>query len=74
MQKFATARDYPFIVMSQNPKIVSAVIKATLFILWNIYLIFAIKYMADQGQVVLFVCVYSSNNHIFVKHKNKQLR
>ena len=52
MQKFATARDYPFIVMSQNPKIVSAVIKATLFILWNIYLIFAIKYMADQGQVV----------------------
>merc|ERR1711962_391387 len=50
MQKFATARDYPFIVMSQNPKIVSAVIKATLFILWNIYLIFAIKYMADQGQ------------------------
>ena len=56
MQKFATARDYPFIVMSQNPKIVSAVIKATLFILWNIYLIFAIKYMADQGQVAEFIC------------------
>ena len=52
MQKFATARDYPFVLMSQNPKIISIVIKTTLFILWNIYLIFAIKYMIDQNMVI----------------------
>ena len=52
MQKFASARDYPFVLMSQNPKVVSIVIKATLFILWNIYLIFAIKYMIDQEMVI----------------------
>ena len=52
MQKFATARDYPFVLMSQNPKIVSIVIKATLFILWNIYLIFAIIIMIGQEMVI----------------------
>ena len=51
MQAFAKARDYPFVIMSQHPTVVSNLLKLTIFVLYNIYLIFAIKYMADQGMV-----------------------
>ena len=51
MQGYAKMRDYPFQVLSRHPAVVSNVIKATIFILYNIYLAFAIKYMYDNDQV-----------------------
>ena len=52
MQGFATIRDYPFVVMSRHANIVSHAIKGIIFILYNIYLAFAIKYMVDQKMVI----------------------
>ena len=52
MQGFAKVRDYPFEVMSRHATIVSHIIKGIIFVLYNIYLGFAIKYMVDQKMVI----------------------
>ena len=52
MHGYAKIRDYPFKLLSQHPEVLSAVIKATIFILYNIYLGFAIKYMSDHNMVI----------------------
>ena len=52
MHGYAKIRDYPFKLLSRHPEVLSTVIKATIFILYNIYLGFAIKYMSDHNMVI----------------------
>ena len=52
MHGYAKIRDYPFKLLSRHPVVLSTVIKATIFILYNIYLGFAIKYMSDHNMVI----------------------
>ena len=52
MHGYAKFRDYPFKLLSRHPEVLSTVIKATIFILYNIYLGFAIKYMSDHNMVI----------------------
>ena len=52
MHGYAKIRDYPFKLLSLHPEVFNTVIKATIFILYNIYLWFAIKYMSDHNMVI----------------------
>ena len=57
MQKYAKLRDYPFLVMSRHPSVVRNIAWAIIFILYNIYLAFAIQYNVEHKQV-LYICKY----------------